>query len=97
MCVFVCLSLLRYRERDVVWQRFLHQRTEIFLATCTNCMMSSIQEGELGCALFAFLSGLNDVQRTTPRPSLAMHDSLGDFIYITVKPFVNGNLYQSVR
>ena len=40
MCLFICLSLLRSREWDVVVLCFLHQREELHLASCTNCFSS---------------------------------------------------------
>ena len=36
VCLFVCLSHLRPRERDVIAPRFLHWREELCLANCTN-------------------------------------------------------------
>ena len=40
MRVCVCLSNLRYRERQVVLPRCLHHIEELRLASCTNCFSS---------------------------------------------------------
>ena len=48
------VSHLRSRERDVVSPRFFHQRKELLLASCTNCLTSSLLECKVVNAPFAF-------------------------------------------
>ena len=40
VCLYACLSHLRYLEREVGSPRCLHSLGELLLASCTNCLSS---------------------------------------------------------
>ena len=63
MYLSVSLPPPRSRERSVASPRFFYQHKELCLATCTNCLTSSLLERQVVNAPFAFRSGLN-VRRT---------------------------------
>ena len=50
VCVSVCLCHARPRERNVVSPRTLRQRKELLLASCRNCLTSSLLERKASAA-----------------------------------------------
>ena len=45
VCQFVCLSHLRYLEREVILPYCLHHLEELHLASCTNCFQAYMTNG----------------------------------------------------
>ena len=58
---------------DSVPEISFHQRKELSLVSCTNCLMSSLLKSKIVNAPFAFFSSLN-VWHTKPCPPLAIQD-----------------------
>ena len=70
MCACVCLSNLRYPERDVVSSPCLHHLEELRLARCTNCFSSRYDASFVRKSLWKFFASYapNSLARTVTFP-----------------------------
>ena len=71
--VCVCLCPARSREWNVILPHTFCQCKELFLVSCTNCLMSSLLKHKVVNAPFAFLCGFN-ILCTKPRPLCSTYD-----------------------
>ena len=75
LCVYVSVSLVRSWEQNIILTRFFHQYKELCLASCTDCLTSSLLELKVVNIPFAFLIGFT-MQYMKPHPPLAIPDTL---------------------